>query len=50
MLSGAVTTVQLESNVDAVAIRLSAEVLGQLTALAEAPSDYWAERSRRPWN
>ncbi|MBV9900307.1 MAG: aldo/keto reductase, partial [Alphaproteobacteria bacterium] len=46
VLSGAVTTDQLESNADAAGIRLSAEVLGQLTALAEAPADYWARRSR----
>jgi aryl-alcohol dehydrogenase-like predicted oxidoreductase len=50
VLSGAVTNEQLESNVDAAGIRLSDEVLGQLTALAEAPADYWAGRSRRPWN
>jgi aryl-alcohol dehydrogenase-like predicted oxidoreductase len=50
VLSGAVTTEQLESNVGAADVRLSPDVLGDLTALAEAPADYWTERSRRPWS
>jgi len=49
VLSGAVTIEQLESNVAAADVRLSADVLGELATLAEPPADYWAQRSSRPW-
>jgi aryl-alcohol dehydrogenase-like predicted oxidoreductase len=49
VLSGAVTIEQLDSNAAAVDVRLSADVLGGLAALAEPRTDYWAQRSRRPW-
>ena len=49
VLSGAVTVEQLESNVDAADVRLTADLRGELAALAEPPADYWAGRSQRPW-
>jgi aryl-alcohol dehydrogenase-like predicted oxidoreductase len=48
VLSGAVSPAQLASNATAVA--LTGDELTALTAMAEAPGDYWATRSRRPWN
>ncbi len=47
VLSGAVTIEQLESNVGAAEVRLSADVLDEL---AEPPAEYWTARSRRPWS
>jgi aryl-alcohol dehydrogenase-like predicted oxidoreductase len=49
VLSGAVTVEQLESNVDAADVRLTADLRGELAALAEPPADYWSGRSQRPW-
>lgn len=49
VLSGAVTVEQLESNAGAADVPISADVLGELAALAEPPTDYWAARSRRSW-
>jgi aryl-alcohol dehydrogenase-like predicted oxidoreductase len=49
VLSGAATTDQLDSNVAAADVRLPTDVIGELTALAEPPADYWAQRSRRSW-
>ena len=43
------TVEQLESNVDAADVRLTADLRGELAALAEPPADYWAGRSQRPW-
>jgi aryl-alcohol dehydrogenase-like predicted oxidoreductase len=48
VLSGAVTPAQLSSN--ATPVPLTDDDLATLTALAEPPADYWARRSRRPWN
>ena len=46
VLSGAVTTGQLESNLRAVA--LATRVL-EWPAIAESPRDYWTRRSALPW-
>lgn len=46
VLSGAVTTVQLDSNL---AARAPATDTAALAALAERPAEYWASRSARPW-
>jgi aryl-alcohol dehydrogenase-like predicted oxidoreductase len=43
VLSGAVTTAQLEQN-------LAARPVAVLPAGAERPEEYWATRSRLPWN
>jgi aryl-alcohol dehydrogenase-like predicted oxidoreductase len=50
VLSGAVTPAQLESNLAAEDIRLPPDVLAELADLAEPAGEYWAARSRRPWN
>jgi aryl-alcohol dehydrogenase-like predicted oxidoreductase len=46
VLSGAVTTGQLESNVRAVAL---AKELAEWPSVAESPLDYWRRRSALPW-
>jgi aryl-alcohol dehydrogenase-like predicted oxidoreductase len=46
VLSGAVTTGQLESNLRAVAL---ATRLVEWPAIAESPRDYWTRRSALPW-
>ena len=43
------TVEQLASNAGAATLRLPADVLDELTTLAEAPTDYWGARSRRTW-
>jgi aryl-alcohol dehydrogenase-like predicted oxidoreductase len=48
-LSGAVTLEQLASNICAADLRLTLEHWEQLTGLAEAPDQYWKERSQLPW-
>lgn len=50
VLSGAVTAEQVRSNAAAVRTVLPPDVLAELAGLAEDPRDYWAARSRRPWN
>jgi aryl-alcohol dehydrogenase-like predicted oxidoreductase len=50
VLSGAVTTGQLASNLGATDVHLSTEHLGRLAALAETPTAYWTHRSRLPWS
>jgi len=47
VLTGAVTPGQIERNLRAAARGLPADVGGDL---AEPPAEYWATRSRRPWN
>jgi aryl-alcohol dehydrogenase-like predicted oxidoreductase len=49
VLSGAATAGQLASNLAASAVRLDAEQLGLLAALAEPASDYWRYRASLPW-
>lgn len=49
VLSGAVTTEQLEDNIEAVAVEIDDEALESLKALAEPPATYWRIRSALPW-
>jgi aryl-alcohol dehydrogenase-like predicted oxidoreductase len=49
VLSGAATAGQLASNLAASAVRLDADQLGLLAALAEPVSDYWRYRAGLPW-
>lgn len=49
VLSGAVTTEQLDSNVGAAAVILPEDVRDALPELAESPGDYWTARSQRAW-
>ncbi|GAA5127510.1 aldo/keto reductase [Pseudonocardia adelaidensis] len=50
VLSGAVDAAQVASNAAAASVSLSADALGELEALAEAPGDYWSARSSRAWS
>jgi aryl-alcohol dehydrogenase-like predicted oxidoreductase len=50
VLSGAVTEAQARSNVGALALRLSAEQLAELSSLAEPADRYWKERSQLAWH
>jgi aryl-alcohol dehydrogenase-like predicted oxidoreductase len=51
VLSGAVSTAQLQSNVAALRVAPRAEFTSELTeATAESAPTYWAERSARPWS
>ena len=49
VLTGAVSVEQLASNLAAERIALPDGWEEELQRTAEAPSDYWAARSRRPW-
>jgi len=49
VLSGAVRVEQLESNLEALAVDVPAELLGRLRALAVAPGEYWAYRAESIW-
>jgi len=49
VLSGAVTTEQLQSNLRALELRPSADELADLLQGAEPADQYWGERSRLPW-
>jgi aryl-alcohol dehydrogenase-like predicted oxidoreductase len=49
VLSGAVTTGQLDSNAAAERVRLPPGVLDELATLAQPPTEYWTARSHRPW-
>jgi aryl-alcohol dehydrogenase-like predicted oxidoreductase len=49
ILSGAVSVMQLQSNVDALSVVVSESDLDRLAALAETPDAYWAYRSSLPW-
>jgi aryl-alcohol dehydrogenase-like predicted oxidoreductase len=49
VLSGAVTVGELESNLAAAAIQLSADELIELSACVEPAEGYWAARSRMAW-
>ncbi len=50
VLSGAATAEQLHSNVSALRVRLTDDVLCDLVALAEPAALYWATRARLTWN
>ena len=50
VLSGAVTTDQLHSNVGAASVHLPLAVLDELATLAEPAGAYWEARSRRSWS
>ncbi len=50
VLSGAATGSQLRSNLAASTLTLDDRSREQLQALQEAPAQYWATRSRLPWN
>lgn len=49
VLSGAVTPVQLSSNLEAVDAMLSPDDLAELAALAEPPERYWETRASLAW-
>lgn len=51
VLSGAVTTAQLDSNLRALSVGFASDGLGRLLdELTEAPEEYWDRRARLPWN
>jgi len=50
VLSGAVTPAQLQSNIAATQLQLDPAELGELTTLAEPPTQYWRERATLPWD
>jgi aryl-alcohol dehydrogenase-like predicted oxidoreductase len=50
VLSGAVTPAQLQSNVGAAALELTAEELRGMRSLAEPPETYWRTRSSLAWS
>jgi aryl-alcohol dehydrogenase-like predicted oxidoreductase len=49
VLSGAVTTDQVRSDVEALELSLDPEDLQELGALAQPPERYWAERAELAW-
>lgn len=49
VLSGAVGTEQLESNLKALDVLLDDEARGAFAALKETPETYWQTRSKLPW-
>jgi aryl-alcohol dehydrogenase-like predicted oxidoreductase len=50
ILLGATTTAQLDSNLKAIDLHLSHADLAVLDALQVPAEDYWAHRSKLPWN
>ena len=50
VLSGAATIEQLRSNLAASAVEWDDRIGERLHPLAEDPEEYWAGRSRLPWN
>jgi aryl-alcohol dehydrogenase-like predicted oxidoreductase len=50
VLSGATTVAQLESNLGALPLRGTLEMVDQLDALLEDPDTYWQTRAALPWN
>jgi aryl-alcohol dehydrogenase-like predicted oxidoreductase len=50
VLSGAATVDQLESNLVALELDLSADALGRLDATGEDPDTYWEARGELAWN
>ena len=49
VLSGASTVAQLHSNLSALEVAVSDDVLERLTMVAEPAGTYWEERSELPW-
>lgn len=49
VLSGAVTTRQLDENLAAGRLHLDEDAVGRLTDRPEEPDRYWLDRSGRPW-
>jgi aryl-alcohol dehydrogenase-like predicted oxidoreductase len=49
VLSGAVTVQQLEENLAGENLRLTTTDIDEVTQRAQAPNEYWAERSGRSW-
>ncbi len=50
VLLGPVSVAQLQSNLRADTVELSADELKSLSALAQDPQRYWAERASLPWH
>lgn len=50
VLSGAATEAHIQSNVEAIQVKLDREALDQISALVEAPQVYWKKRSALEWN
>jgi aryl-alcohol dehydrogenase-like predicted oxidoreductase len=50
VLSGAVTTGQLEANLSALQVELDPAELEELAGLAEPPEQYWRERAELSWS
>jgi aryl-alcohol dehydrogenase-like predicted oxidoreductase len=50
VLSGATTVAQLESNLGALALHASLELVDQLETSREDPVTYWQTRAALPWN
>ncbi|WP_028937772.1 aldo/keto reductase [Pseudonocardia spinosispora] len=50
VLSGAVTSAQLDSNIGAEPLALSTDTLAAVADLAEPPEAYWSTRSHRTWS
>jgi aryl-alcohol dehydrogenase-like predicted oxidoreductase len=50
VLSGAITLVQLESNLAALALELTPDLVEGLDGLREDPAAYWQTRAALPWN
>jgi aryl-alcohol dehydrogenase-like predicted oxidoreductase len=50
VLSGAATSGQLASNLQAAAVDLDEEQLARLAPLAEEPTAYWQRRGQLPWH
>jgi aryl-alcohol dehydrogenase-like predicted oxidoreductase len=49
VLSGAITTDQLSSNLAALSVQLSADEVNELAQLAEPSRTYWSKRQSMPW-
>ena len=50
VLSGAVTSQQLDSNLEALDIAFDDGELSELSQLGENPTDYWRKRAELPWS
>jgi aryl-alcohol dehydrogenase-like predicted oxidoreductase len=50
VLSGATSVLQVQSNLAALALEPSAEMIEQLDAIREDPVTYWQTRAALPWN
>ena len=50
VLSGAADVSQLRSNLAATSVAWDGEAEERLAGIAERSTDYWATRSRLPWN